>query len=110
MTLRETPSNRYEKLLLARVEVTGRSMEPTHQDGDWLLLLTRFRVRVGQVVAVRDPRAPDRILIKRIHAVGPDSVDVRGDNPQFSTDSRHFGPVARKALLGRVLFRYGRRR
>jgi hypothetical protein len=59
------------------------------------------------VVAVPDPRQPDRLLIKRVRSVAPDArVDVRGDNEAASTDSRHFGPVPRRAVRGRVLYRY----
>lgn len=36
--------------------------------------------------------------------VPPDAVFVLGDNPERSRDSRHFGPLAVGALLGRVLY------
>jgi len=31
---------------------------------------------------------------------------VRGDNPDASTDSRVFGPVRRRAVIGRAVYRY----
>jgi nickel-type superoxide dismutase maturation protease len=93
---------------IRRVVVTGDSMLPAFEPGDRLLVGPVGRLRPGQVVAVRDPRRPDRLLIKRIRTVTPDArVDVRGDNEPASTDSRHFGPVDRGAVRGRVLYRYG---
>jgi len=86
-----------------RVVVEGRSMEPTLAPGDRLLVVRRRRLRPEDVVAVRDPRDPGRVLIKRISAVLEGEVVVRGDNPGASTDSASFGPVPTKAVLGRVV-------
>jgi nickel-type superoxide dismutase maturation protease len=83
-------------------------MVPTLRAGDRLLVVPTGRGRPGQLVAVRDPRQPDRIMVKRIEAV--DAVTghyrVAGDNPGASTDSRHFGPVPPRLVLGRVVYRY----
>ena len=86
-----------------RVVVSGRSMEPTLAPGDRLLVIRRPRVRPGDVVAVRDPRDPRRVLVKRVSAVLDAGVVLRGDNPAASTDSRSFGPVPPTAVLGRVV-------
>jgi len=88
------------------VVVDGSSMAPTLLAGDRLVVVRPVRMRVGQLVAVRDPRRPDRVMVKRVASVGPLGVDVRGDNPMLSTDSRAFGPVAPTAVIGRVLWRY----
>lgn len=90
-----------------RVQVAGDSMRPGFQPGDRLLVGPTLRVRIGQVVAVTDPREPGRLLIKRVYAVTRWSIDVRGDNEPASTDSRQFGPVPRSRLAGRVIYRYG---
>ena len=45
-------------------------------------------------------------MVKRVRSVEGGAVDVRGDNPGASTDSRHFGPVPRANLAGRVVYRY----
>jgi hypothetical protein len=60
------------------------------------------------VAALRDPRHPAdaTLLVKRVAAVTPGGVEVRGDNPAASTDSRTFGPVPRALLAGPVLYRY----
>ncbi|MBV9659977.1 MAG: nickel-type superoxide dismutase maturation protease [Acidimicrobiales bacterium] len=86
--------------------VTGDSMQPAFRPGDRLLVAGPWPPRPGQVVAVRDPRVPERLLVKRVHHVESGGLDVRGDNPPASTDSRHFGPVPRELLVGRVVHRY----
>jgi nickel-type superoxide dismutase maturation protease len=87
------------------VVVDGDSMRPGLEPGDRLLVL-RLRPRVGDVVALRDPRQASRIIVKRVVAIDTDGIDVRGDNLGASTDSRAFGPVARRDVLGRVVYRY----
>ena len=86
-----------------RVVVEGMSMEPTLAPGDRLLVVAARRLHAHDVVAVRDPRDPGRVLVKRIGAVLEDEIVVRGDNPAASTDSRSFGPVPTTAVIGRVV-------
>ena len=96
-----------------RVEVVGNSMTPSLQPGDRLVVMGPPWWRPpwpppGTVVAVRDPRIPQRLLIKRVVAVdrGAGTFEVTGDNPAASTDSRTFGPVPRSLLVGRAVYRY----
>lgn len=89
-----------------RVAVTGKSMLPTLKEGDRVLCRPAWHLEPGQVVVLEDPRRPGQLMIKRVFAVGPSGIDVRGDNPGASTDSRHFGPVAPSAVRGRVIWRY----
>ena len=67
-----------------------------------------WRLRAGEVVALRDPRRPDRFMVKRVAEVDRDAglLTVLGDNPEASTDSRAFGPVPRRAIVGRAVYRY----
>jgi signal peptidase I len=87
------------------VEVRGRSMAPTLLPGD-RLLVARLQPRVGDVVLAADPRDPQRELIKRVSAIGPGGVVLRGDNPASSTDGRSFGAIAIPAVTWRALVRY----
>ena len=98
-------------LPLRRLEVAGESMIPTLRPGDRVLVvagLGPFRppIRTGDLVALADPRAPARVMVKRVTAVAGGRVEVRGDNAAASTDSRHFGPIDRAAVVGRVVYRY----
>lgn len=89
-----------------RVEVVGESMLPALRPGERLLVVRGRRARPGDVVAVRDPRAPARTMVKRVAAVAAGGVTVLGDNAAASTDSRALGPVAPGAVVGRAFYRY----
>jgi len=98
-------------LPLRRLRVTGESMVPTLLPGDRVLVAgglgpLRVPIRPGDLVAVTDPRQPDRVVVKRVAAVASGRVEVRGDNEAASTDSRHFGPVDAATVVGRVIYRY----
>ena len=81
-------------------------MLPSFEAGDRVIAVPTRTVASGQVVALRDPTRPGRMLVKRIRSVSADGIDVRGDNEQASTDSRNFGSVSPSALIGRVVYRY----
>ncbi|MHB8329848.1 MAG: nickel-type superoxide dismutase maturation protease [Acidimicrobiales bacterium] len=89
-----------------RVVVEGPSMLPTLRPGDRLLAVRWGRARVGDLVVVADPRHGGRLLVKRVTAVGAGHLELSGDNPAASTDSRSFGPVGLGAVRGRVVRRY----
>jgi nickel-type superoxide dismutase maturation protease len=96
-----------------RVEVTGPSMAPTLRPGDRLLVVgtpwsPQPWPKPGSVIAVRDPRLPARILIKRVSGVDrrAGTLEVAGDAAEASTDSRTFGPVDRSLMVGRAIYRY----
>jgi nickel-type superoxide dismutase maturation protease len=95
-----------------RVEVTGDSMAPALLEGDRLLVVAPpwpGAPAPGDVVAVPDPRSPGRLLVKRVAGVdwSRGTVEVRGDAPDRSTDSRTFGPVPLASVAGRAVYRYG---
>ena len=95
---------------LDAVEVEGSSMAPALLPGDRLLVeswtFRRRAPRPGEVVLAGDPRAPSRELTKRVAAVRDGTLDLRGDLPPFSTDSRQFGPVPASTVRWRVAVRY----
>jgi nickel-type superoxide dismutase maturation protease len=98
-------------MVFTRVVVEGDSMLPTLVEGDRLLVVRighRPRLRPGDLVTLRDPRAGGPVgLVKRVADLDGESADVRGDNPSASTDSRAFGRVPIACLTGKVLYRYG---
>ena len=82
-----------------RVKVEGSSMFPTYVPGEVLTAFRRWRpVDVGDVVVLRDPRDDRHWLLKRCVARSGRMLDVRGDNEEESTDSRHFGLVSAKEV------------
>ncbi len=96
-----------------RLEVTGSSMAPALLAGDRLVVvglpwLPQPWPEPGAVIAVRDPRLPSRILIKRVSAIDrrQGTLEVVGDHRAASTDSRTFGPVPRSSVVGRAVYRY----
>lgn len=90
-----------------RLVVHGASMAPTLAPGDRLLVRRWPRALApGVLVVVADPRAPGRLVVKRVAAVDADAVTVLGDNPAASTDSRAYGALPRSAVRGRVVYRY----
>lgn len=82
-------------------------MRPAIESGDRLLVLA-LRARVGDVVALGDPR-DGRTIVKRVARIDGDQLTVLGDNPASSTDSRTFGPVPRRSVVGRAVYRYAPR-
>ena len=94
-------------LPLQRFTVVDTSMRPGVQPGDRLLVARWLRPARGSLVVVRDPEFPSTFLLKRVLSIEPNGdLVLRGDNPNVSRDSRHFGPVARRLLIGRVFYRY----
>ena len=82
-------------------------MQPALRPGDRLVVSGWLPIRAGDVVVFRDPEAPSIWLVKRVASLAPGpAVLVRGDNPNVSRDSRHFGPVPRALVLGRAFYRY----
>lgn len=86
--------------------IQGNSLAPEFQEGDFVLLvkipflLRRFQP--GQVVVFEHP--VHGRLIKRVAHVGGDGrLEVHGSDP-YSIDSRSFGFIDPKWVIGRVLW------
>lgn len=82
-------------------------MSPTLSAGQIVLVnkLAYFlkNPQKGDIVAAKDPR-DGKVLIKRIHQIEGKQYFLRGDNPTHSTDSRSFGMIGKKEIIGKVLF------
>jgi nickel-type superoxide dismutase maturation protease len=95
-----------DPLPLRRFRVQDTSMQPTLQPGDRILIATWLTPRVGDIAVVRDPEWPSTYAVKRVVARTREGLEVRGDNVNVSRDSRHFGAVPSRLIVGRVVFRY----
>lgn len=83
-------------------------MYPALGDGERVVVdTTAYREAlpaVGDVVLARHPFMRDTWMIKRVAGVADDGRYVlRGDNALESSDSRSFGPVALRSILGRAV-------
>ncbi len=93
--------------MLRWIKVTGHSLEPDYQEGDFVLLLRvpffSRPLREGDTVVLRHPHYGT--LIKQVEWLSPDgeTVFVVGSHPE-STDSRQFGPIHKGDVLGRVVW------
>ena len=81
-------------------------MVPVLAPGDHVLVWRTDRITVGDIVAFSDLDGGDTILVKRVVGVDRSAVRVEGDNVGASRDSRHFGPVPRSLVIGRVVWNY----
>ena len=81
--------------------VVGDSMYPTLENSQLIILRPGVQLRVGDVI-VFDYKGREKI--KRVHGIEGEFLYVLGDNPRFSTDSRHFGYIPHQAVLGRVVY------
>lgn len=89
--------------MIARYEVKGSSMLPSLKEGDRVLLFRTKNIKKGDIVVFS---AAGRDCIKRVAAVSGDSFFAEGDNNLHSTDSRDYGEVKKRQVLGKVLAKY----
>lgn len=84
--------------LLRRVE--GLSMMPAFPHGKVVFAMRRRSPKVGDVVIVQHRHIE---LIKRVSELTSERVYLLGDNPDASTDSRHYGWLPIGSIIGVVI-------
>ena len=100
---------------LSRVVVEGNSMSPSYNQGDWLIIRRlsgqEHRLKIGKLYLISDPSRTGVKLLKRLTQTriehGVIRFWVEGDNPE-STDSRSWGWLEARQIVGKVLLRYKR--
>ena len=94
-------------LLLARFKIIGHSMEPQIKTGETVLVSSIpywFKIpKINDIVALKDNTG--NFLIKRIASIKSGKYHVEGDNKQDSLDSRRFGSVFKKQIIGEVIYK-----
>lgn len=104
----------YARFRPSIAQVEGNSMLPTLEPGTRVLVV-RLAPRRGAIVVAEHPSRRMEI-VKRITAgpgdrvtfgpeqieLGPDEWWLEGDQDEWSTDSRNFGPLRRDAIRGRA--------
>lgn len=101
-------------LLLGRrrsYRVEGDSMLPTLRPGDVVIVDPTARakagLREGDIAVARHPYRTDVWLVKRVARVlDGGRYLLAGDNPGESSDSRYFGAVPARHIVGPVVRRY----
>jgi signal peptidase I len=89
------------------IRIIEDSLSPEYQEGDFVLLVKipffLRSIHPGDVIVFR--QAAYGQMIKRVESLDAqgDLIDVRGTHPD-SKDSRHFGPVPRDDLIGKVIW------
>lgn len=82
-------------------------MLPTLEPNDEVLVALGRSVGVGDIVLARHPYQRDLHLLKRVKCVDAEGrLELVGDNPSESTDSRSFGSVSIDSVLGLVTSRF----
>lgn len=79
--------------------VVGASMAPTLGEGS--LVIARKRLpRLGEIAIAR---IKNMEIIKRVVRIEGNSFYLVGDNSLESTDSRHFGKIAKTDIIGTIM-------
>ncbi|WP_225866787.1 nickel-type superoxide dismutase maturation protease [Prochlorococcus marinus] len=85
--------------------VKGQSMLPTLKEGDMVFFKKYIKkkslLKAGQIVIIYHPLKNIR-LIKRVKIVGKNSIEVLGDNIEYSNDSNKFGLINNEKVIGIV--------
>lgn len=89
---------------LTTVRIIGPSMEPALMTGDCWVVHLGARVSPGDVVFAVHPLRPELRIVKRAIRQEGTGWWIEGDNPDWSDDSRSFGPVFE--VIGKLVFRY----
>ena len=80
-------------------------MLPTLKEGDMVFfkkyIKNKSLLKVGQIVIIYHPLKNIR-LIKRVKSIIKNSIEVLGDNTEFSDDSSKFGLINNEKVIGIV--------
>jgi nickel-type superoxide dismutase maturation protease len=86
--------------------VEGDSMLPTLKDGDAVLINSSEAVAAGDIILARHPFKKSVRILKRLKEFDEKGdLFVTGDNASESSDSRVFGAIPSKDLIGKVTCR-----
>jgi len=96
-------------MLLQMIKISGRSLDPAYQNGDYVLvsgLSFHLRgIRPGDAVVFQHPMLGRLIkLVERLEDDGR-SIYVIGLD-EFSSDSRTFGAIPRNLVEGKVIWHF----
>ncbi len=83
--------------------IEGDSMSPTLKEGDLVLVDPHARLGIGDIVVARHPFKQSVDIVKRIAEILPgERYILLSDNPDDGADSRQFGAIPAKDILGKA--------
>ena len=98
--------------MLKIIRVTGNSLSPEFQEGDFVVLITSggrslrnpffFNALKRGDILVFQHNEHGTLIKKLDHCEGDEKLYVTGTHPH-SVDSTQFGPIDKGALIGRVI-------
>lgn len=91
-----------------RCRIVGNSMMPLLKSGDDVLVrpVRAEKILSGDLILARHPIQGDLQIIKKVERILEDGqLFLTGLNPEESTDSHSYGPVAPERVLGKVTSR-----
>ena len=110
------PTNLWALFLLfigrrKRFKVIGQSMLPLLEQGEEILIdphaYKKSPPQINDVVITNHPHDARLTIVKRVTKMALDgSCFLTGDNPAASTDSRHWGSIARENIIGKATNRF----
>lgn len=93
--------------MLKFIKVSGNSLSPAYKDGDFVLIVKIsifFRtINAGDIIVFMHPRYGR--MIKKVERLLPDKDEIYVLGTQeFSVDSREFGPIHSREVIGKVIW------
>ena len=90
-----------------RYQIQGSSMLPCLVHGETVLINPKYRKLKEKDIIVFHHPLQNMNAVKRIYKIHTDGrLEVLGDHPPESTDSRHFGFVEPNSVIGKVVSRF----
>ena len=91
------------RLPLAIYKIADHSMEPKLYHGDYIIVNQWHRkFKIGDIVVFKHPEQ-QIYVVKRVRKIDGTFLHVFGDNAMQSKDSRHFGPIERNVVVGKLV-------
>lgn len=94
-------------LPIARFKIYGHSMGPIIKNGQTIFVSSIpylfSNPKIGDIVAFKKD---EKVFIKRIARIENQKYFMTGDNKNDSLDSRDFGWIEKKDVIGRLIFNF----
>lgn len=84
--------------------VEGNSMSPTLENGEKIFIKSAKKIEVGDIVLAKHPYKKSVKILKRVAEITEDGkLNLIGDNPSESSDTRSFGLILTENVIGKAV-------